>query len=263
VQQRKRYTEPSESEGEAEQLQQQQDMETEGGAAGGSSSSSSSSSALCSMCMRRLAMQAVDTACGTTLIVVPSTILVQVRTLWCAPLQLPVVVVGACRPCACECAHPDFTLLLLLTTHTHAQWVDELQQHIQPGAVTIKVYSGQVQAAVQPVTVSSSSSLSSSSSSAAAGKGRRGKSGKGAGAGSRSCSRSSTPAAAGPGSVREAAAAAASGARAAASDEVVTAAQLAAADVVVTTYDVMRREVALHPTLSDDSGAPNLRHRKR
>lgn len=62
--------------------------------------------------------------------------------------------------------------------------------------------------------------------------------------------------------MRGAAAATAANGKAAASDEVVTAAQLAGADVVLTTYDIIRREVALQP---QTEGAPerNLRHRKR
>jgi len=42
----------------------------------------------------------------------------------------------------------------------------------------------------------------------------------------------------------------------------VTAAQLAAADIVLTTYDIIRKEVALQP---QTEGVPerNLRHRKR
>jgi E3 ubiquitin-protein ligase SHPRH len=108
------------------------------------------------------------------------------------------------------------------------QWVEELQRHILPGSLSIKVYSGQPQAATP----------------AAKGSSR---------------SRSSSPAAS---NVRGAAAATAANGKAAASDEVVTAAQLAAADVVLTTYDIIRREVVLQP---QTEGAPerSLRHRKR
>lgn len=44
--------------------------------------------------------------------------------------------------------------------------------------------------------------------------------------------------------------------------EVVTAAQLAAADIVLTSYDVIRREAALHVD-PDAADGPKLRHRKR
>jgi E3 ubiquitin-protein ligase SHPRH len=138
--------------------------------------------------MRQIALEAVAFDCGTTLIVVPSNILVQ--------------------------------------------WVDELQRHIEPGSISVKVYSGQVQAGM--------------ASAAAAQQ-----------CGSRS--RSATPAAS---SVRSAAAAAAAAGRAAAGNEVVTAAQLAAADIVLTSYEVMRREVLLQPS-TDAASAPSLRHRKR
>lgn len=109
------------------------------------------------------------------------------------------------------------------------QWVDELQRHTLLGSLSIKVYSGQPQAAARAAT------------------------------GSRSRSRSSSPAAT---NVRGAAAATAASGKAAASNEVVTAAQLAAADIVLTTYDIIRREVALQP---QTEGAPerSLRHRKR
>lgn len=111
------------------------------------------------------------------------------------------------------------------------QWVDELQRHTKPGSLSIKVYSGQPQAAAAPAAKGSSSGRS----------------------------RSSSPAV---GGVRGAAAATAAGGKAAASNEVVTAAQLAAADIVLTTFDIIRREVALQP---QTEGAPerSLRHRKR
>ena len=121
-----------------------------------------------------------------------------------------------------------FLFLCLALFFVCLQWVDELQRHTLPGSLSIKVYSGQPQAAAPPA------------------KGSR--------------SRSSSPAAGS--SVRGAAAATAAGGKAAASNEVVTAAQLAAADIVLTTYDIIRREVALQPSTE---GAPerNLRHRKR
>ena len=116
--------------------------------------------------------------------------------------------------------------------HAVLQWVDELQRHTKPGSLSIKVYSGQPQATTQSATKGSSTR-----------------------------SRSSSPASSS--GVRGAAAATAAGGRAAASNEVVTAAQLAAADIVLTTYDIIRREVALQP--QSEGGAPdrNLRHRKR
>jgi hypothetical protein len=108
------------------------------------------------------------------------------------------------------------------------QWADELQRHITPGGLSVKVYSGQPQ---------ETTALARGS----------------------SRSRSSSPA---PKAVRGAAIATAGGGRAAASNEVVTAAQLAAADIVLTTYDIIRREAGLQPQ-TDDAPERNLRHRKR
>lgn len=110
------------------------------------------------------------------------------------------------------------------------QWVDELERHTLPGSLSIKVYSGQPQAA--PPAARGSSARSS-----------------------RSRSRS-------PGVRAEASATAAGGKAAAAGNEVVTAAQLAAADIVLTTYDIIRREVALQPQ-TEDAPERSLRHRKR
>lgn len=57
---------------------------------------------LCSLCMREIALQEVEQDCGTTLIVVPANILVQVRTfphgialtLSCMPVYAPCVLCG-------------------------------------------------------------------------------------------------------------------------------------------------------------------------
>jgi hypothetical protein len=61
--------------------QEQQEEETWGGASGvgaAAAGGSSGGGVLCSLCMREIALQEVEQDCGTTLIVVPANILVQV-----------------------------------------------------------------------------------------------------------------------------------------------------------------------------------------
>jgi hypothetical protein len=57
---------------------------------------------LCGCCLREMALQEVAGECGTTLIVVPSNILVQVRRgprrCWLAPTRLQ----SMCAPSACS-----------------------------------------------------------------------------------------------------------------------------------------------------------------
>lgn len=108
-----------------------------------------------------------------------------------------------------------------------------MQRHITPGTLSLKVYVGQHQPTSAPPVAKTTSS-----------------------------SRSSRTAA---GSARDAAAAAAAAgaaAAAAAAGHVVTAAELAAADIVLTTYDVLKRELALQPD-ADGASEYSFRRRKR
>jgi E3 ubiquitin-protein ligase SHPRH len=114
------------------------------------------------------------------------------------------------------------------------QWVDELQRHITPGTLSLKVYVGQYQpnSTPAPSTTSSSSKRARRTSSANAR------------------------------NTAAAAAAASASAAAASGKQVVTAAELAAADIVVTTYDVLKRELALQPD-ADAASEYSFRRRKR
>jgi E3 ubiquitin-protein ligase SHPRH len=114
------------------------------------------------------------------------------------------------------------------------QWVDELQRHITPGTLSLKVYVGQYQpnSTPAPSTTSSSSKRARRTSSANAR------------------------------NTAAAAAAASASAAAASGKQVVTAAELAAADIVLTTYDVLKRELALQPD-ADAASEYSFRRRKR
>jgi E3 ubiquitin-protein ligase SHPRH len=106
--------------------------------------------------------------------------------------------------------------------------VDELQRHITPGTLSLKVYVGQY----QPSATTSSSKRARRTSSANAR------------------------------DIAAAAAAASASAAAASGKQVVTAAELAAADIVLTTYDVLKRELALQPD-ADAGSEYSFRRRKR
>jgi hypothetical protein len=110
------------------------------------------------------------------------------------------------------------------------QWVDELQRHITPGTLSLKVYVGQHQPSSAPTTSSNKRARRTSSANAR--------------------------------DTAAAAAAAGAAAAAAAAGQVVTAAELAAADIVLTTYDVLKREVALQPD-ADGASEYSFRRRKR
>jgi E3 ubiquitin-protein ligase SHPRH len=102
------------------------------------------------------------------------------------------------------------------------QWCDELLKHIRPGTLSVKVYLGQPQAAAVAAAASSGSD--------------------------------------GP-SAAAIAAGLHPGAEVLGGDAVVTATQLAAADVVLTTYDVLRKDVAAQPGVEGETRA--MRRAKR
>jgi E3 ubiquitin-protein ligase SHPRH len=105
------------------------------------------------------------------------------------------------------------------------QWVEELNRHIKPGQVLVKVYLGQPQAAAA------------------------------AGVGTTASSTGAAAAAAAP--------ALPPGTATAGGDVAATAADLAVADVVLTSYDVLRRDLAAQPQEMTEGEGRSMRRPKR
>ncbi|GBF99704.1 hypothetical protein Rsub_12416 [Raphidocelis subcapitata] len=182
--------------------------------AGRGGSTPAAGPSLCGACLRRAALETVDSQCGATLVIVPPSIL--------------------------------------------PQWWSELHRHARAGSVRIAVYAGQP----QPGTTTSAAAMCAPAAAAAAPgafaaalvahggssggglvaasarAGQRGAGGDGAGPAAPDATAPPPPA-----------------------EGVVTAAELAGCDVVLTTYDVLRRELAMQP--DDEEPQRSLRRPKR
>ncbi|KXZ52879.1 hypothetical protein GPECTOR_8g26 [Gonium pectorale] len=143
-----------------------------------------------------------------------------------------------CSKCLAERAaetvsEPCGATLIVVPSAILQQWYDEIRRHVHPGALRVVVYGGQT----QPGTSSASSGLIAGAlAAAAAGGGGAGRRGRRAGEDS-------------GGDVAE--------------SLVVSAPQLAAADVVLTTYDVLKRDLARQPDPQQPGEERTLRRGKR